>query len=486
MSIRIPITRRQWITGSLGLAAGSGAALWMTFQRTAPRHASHTVVRSSAGPARRVIYLYQAGGPSQLDMFDYRPALTRWHGTPLPESIRMGQRLTDQTSGQSTLPIAASPFKFRQHGESGAWVSELLPHTARIVDRLCFIKSVHTEAINHVQGASLLLTGNQQAGYPSVGAWIGYGLGTENPALPMSVVMISHGSALGNGGQPVLDRYWDSGFLPGKYRPVKFRSGDAPVLYLNDPPGIDRSTRRDMLRAIRTLNQYRHARHHDPDTLDRTTQYEMAIEMQRTIPELIDLEDEPESVVRQYGPDARRPGTYAANCLLARRMAERGVRFIQLCHRGWDAHSHVNREVPMQCRDVDQPSAALITDLEQRGLLDDTLVIFASEFGRTVYSQGQLDGDDYGRDHHPRCFTVWLAGGGIRPGMTYGETDDFGYNIVEDPVHIHDLNATVLHCLGLDHTRLTFRFEGRDQRLTNVGGRVVRRIVASAHGAGAV
>lgn len=487
MSSKFPVgslSRRRWLTWSgASLAATLGGAAWLRFYGGAPTSSQPLALvpsgTASKGPrrAKRVIYLYQAGGPSQLDMFDYRPALARWHGKPLPDSVRNGQRLTDQTAGQESFPVAASPFKFRQYGQSGAWISELLPYTAGIADQLCFIKSVHTEAINHVQGASLLLTGNQQAGWPSIGAWVGYALGSGNASLPTSVVMISHGTALGNGGQPVLDRYWSNGFLPTRYRGVKFRSSGPPVLYLEDPPGITRESRREMFQAIAKLNGEAARRWQDPQIESRTEQYAMALEMQRTIPDLVDLSDEPEHTFELYGEEARSPGTYAANCLLARRMAERGVRFIQLCHRGWDAHSDVSAEVAMQCRDVDRPSAALIRDLDQRGLLEETLVVFASEFGRTVYSQGDLSSRHYGRDHHPRCFTVWLAGAGIRPGLTYGETDDLGYNVVADPVHIHDLNATILSCLGIDHERLTFTFQGRQQRLTNVSGRVVSAIV---------
>ncbi len=465
----------------LGLSMVAAGGTWMTFYPGPPRPDSggreHHVAQKRRRIARRVIYLYQAGGPSQLDMFDYRPAVAKWHGRPLPDSVRGGQRLTDQTADQTVFPIAASPFRFRQHGESGAWLSELLPHTGRVADHLCFIKSMHTEAINHEQGASLLLTGHQRAGFPSIGAWIRYGLGTPRPSLPGSVVMISHGTALGTGGQPVLDRYWDCGFLPGEYRPVKFRSQGSPVLFLNNPPGIGSPTRSDMLETIATLNALQHREYADPTILERTENYRLALEMQSTIPELVDLSDESTRVMDMYGPDVHRPGSYARNCLLARRMAERGVRFIQLCHRGWDAHSGINDEVPMQCRDVDQPSAALVQDLHQRGMLEDTLVVFASEFGRTVYSQGDLSDPDYGRDHHPRCFTVWLAGGPVHRGRTYGETDDLGYNVVENPVHIHDFNATLLHALGLDHRQLTYRYQGRDQRLTDFGGNVIREIL---------
>ncbi len=428
--------------------------------------------------AKRVIYLCQSGAPSQMDLFDYKPSLENLRGTELPSSIRKGQRLTGMTAGQAGFPIAPTMFKFAQHGRSGAWLSELLPHTSKVADELCIIKSLHTEAINHETGASFLLTGNERAGWPSIGAWLGYRLGASNQDLPPSAVMISLGTALGTGGQPVLDRYWGNGFLPSKYRAVKFRSEGDPVLYLKDPPGVDGDVRQDMLAAIKQLNQEQFLQFGDPEILSRSEQYDMAMRMQRTIPNLIDTSDEPESVLRLYGDDVRRPGTYAANCLLARRMAERGMRFIQLCHRGWDAHGDINHELPMQCRDVDQASAALLTDLENRGMLDDTLVVFGAEFGRTNYCQGSLDQDDYGRDHHPRCFTTWMAGAGVKAGISYGQTDDFSYNVVNNPVPVHDFQATLMHLMGIDHERLTFKHQGRRYRLTDVHGHVVKPILA--------
>jgi hypothetical protein len=389
----------------------------------------------------------------------------------------MGQRLTGMTATQSSFPLVPSLFRFAQHGQSGAWVSELLPHTAKIVDDLCFIKTLHTEAINHDPAITFFQTGAQIAGRPSIGSWISYGLGSANRDLPSFVVMISQGS--GNlGDQPLYDRLWGSGFLPTRYQGVKFRSGGDPVLYLSNPPGVDGKLRRRYLDDLARLNQHRLAESGDPEIATRISQYEMAYRMQASVPELTDLSNEPEHIFELYGPESRKPGTYAANCLLARRLAERGVRFIQLFHRGWDQHNNLPKQIVGQCQDTDQASAALIADLKQRGLLEDTLVVWGGEFGRTVYCQGKLTEDDYGRDHHPRCFTVWLAGGGVKPGITFGETDDFSYNIVRDPVHVHDLHATILHLLGIDHTRLTFKYQGRHFRLTDVHGNVVRGVLA--------
>jgi hypothetical protein len=426
--------------------------------------------------AKRVIYLFQAGGPSQLDLFDYKPRLADLRGQNLPESVRMGQRLTGMTAYQTSWPTAPSIYKFAPHGQSGAWLSELLPHTAKVVDQLSFIKSMHTEQINHDPAQTFALTGFQLAGRPSLGSWITYGLGSENKDLPAFITLISLGRR--GADQPLYDRLWGSGFLPPQYQGVKFHNGPDPVLYLSDPPGINRQARRQFLDDLAELNQLNAQEFGDPEILARVAQYEMAYRMQASVPELTDLSKESERTFERYGPDARKPGTYAANCILARRLAERGVRFIQLFHRGWDHHGDLPRNITGQALDTDQPSAALIEDLRERGLLDDTLVVWGGEFGRTVYSQGKLTADNYGRDHHPRCFTVWLAGGGIRPGVTLGETDDFSYNIVRDPVHAHDLNATILHCLGLDHTRLTYKFQGRDFRLTDVHGEVVKQLLA--------
>ncbi len=425
-----------------------------------------------AAKAKRVIYLCQSGAPSQMDLFDYKPKLADMRGTELPDSVRMGQRLTGMTAGQASFPIAPSMFKFTQHGQSGAWLSELLPYTAEVSDDLCFIKSMHTEAINHDPAVTFLQTGAQLAGRPSIGSWISYGLGSVNHDLPTFVTLIS-----GSGGQPLYDRLWGSGFLPTKHQGVKFgRTGD-PVLYLSNPPGLDAETRREMLDDLAKLNQIKLDQVGDPEIATRIEQYELAYRMQTSVPELVDISQEPQHILEMYGPDCRTPGTLAANCLLARRLAERGVRFIQLYHRDWDHHTNLPKELRKQCLAADQPSAALIKDLKQRGMLDDTLVIWGGEFGRTVYCQGRLTANNYGRDHHPRCFTIWLSGGGIKPGLTIGTTDDHSYNVVKDAVHVHDLNATILHCLGIDHTRLTFKYQGRHHRLTDVHGNIVKQIL---------
>jgi hypothetical protein len=427
--------------------------------------------------AKRVIYLFQSGAPSQMDLFDYKPLLHNLRGTDLPDSIRRGQRLTAMTATQDRFPVAPSMFRFARHGRSGAWVSELLPHTARVADELCFIKSMHTEAINHDPAITFFQSGAQLAGRPSMGAWIAYGLGSESRDLPAFVVLISQGTGNPND-QPLYDRLWGSGFLPSRYQGIKFRSTGDPVLYLSNPAGLDNAGRRRMLDDLARLNQLRLNETGDPEIATRIAQYEMAFRMQAAVPELTDLSREPAHVFDLYGPEARRPGTFAANCLLARRLAERGVRFIQLFHRGWDQHLNLPRQIRGQCRDTDQPCAALLTDLARRGLLDDTLVVWGGEFGRTVYCQGTLTADNYGRDHHPRCFTIWLAGGGIKKGFSFGQTDDYCYNITQDPVHVHDLHATMLHCLGIDHRRLTFRYQGRHHRLTDVFGNVVREVLA--------
>jgi len=426
--------------------------------------------------AKRVIYLHQSGAPSQMDLFDYKPTLGARFGEDLPDSIRQGQRLTGMTSGQKRFPVAPSVYKFAQHGKAGIWLSELLPHTAEIADDICVVKSLFTEAINHDPAITFIQTGSQVAGRPCFGSWISYGLGCETDDLPAFVVMISRGTGR-RVDQPLYDRLWGSGFLPSAYQGVKFRSGGDSVLYLSNPPGIDASRRRSMLDDIRQLDEINEKEFGDPEILTRIRQYEMSYRMQTSVPELTDLSKEPASTFDLYGSESRTPGTYAANCILARRLAERGVRFIQLYHMGWDHHEGVPRQLPPQCRDTDQASAALIKDLKQRGMLDDTLVVWGGEFGRTVYCQGTLSPENYGRDHHPRCFTVWMAGGGIKPGVSYGETDDYSYNITQNPVHVHDMNATLLHCLGVDHTKLTYRYQGRDFRLTDVHGSVVRELV---------
>ncbi len=427
-----------------------------------------------APKAKRVIYLFQHGGPSQLDLFDHKPGLAKLKGTDLPESVRQGQRLTGMTAFQTGFPTAPSVFKFAPHGKSGTYLSELLPHTAKVVDDIAVIRSVHTEAINHDPAVTFCQTGFQLAGRPSIGAWISYGLGSENQDLPAFVVMVSQGK--GNA-QALADRAWGSGFLLTKYSGVKFRSGNDPVLYLSNPDGYTPAARRRFLDDLSQLNQHKLREYQDPEIATRIAQYEMAFRMQTSVPELTDLSKEPDSTFDLYGPDARMPGTYAANCILARRLAERGVRFIQLFHRGWDQHGNLPRDIRLQCEQTDQPSAGLIQDLKNRGLLDETLVVWSGEFGRTVYSQGTLTATDYGRDHHPRCFSLWMAGGGIKGGITHGETDDFSYNIASDPVEVHDIHATMLHCLGVDHTKLTYRFQGRHYRLTDVRGSVIRPVL---------
>ncbi len=424
--------------------------------------------------AKRVIYLFQHGAPSQLDLFDHKPALASQRGKELPESIRQGQRLTGMTAYQASFPSAPPVFEFRQHGKGGIWLSELLPHTARMADRICVVKSMHTEAINHDPAVTFFQTGFQLAGRPSMGAWLSYGLGSENQDLPSFVVLVSQGK--GNA-QALADRAWGSGFLPTKYQGVKFRAAADPVLYLSNPDGYEPAARRRFLDDLAKLNTLKLGEAQDPEISTRIAQYEMAYRMQTSVPELTDLSKEPQSTFDLYGPDARTPGTYAANCILARRLAERGVRFIQLFHRGWDQHANLPRDIRKQCEQTDQPSAALLQDLKDRGMLDDTLVIWGGEFGRTVYSQGELTETNYGRDHHPRCFSMWLAGGGVQGGRTYGETDDFSYNIVENPVDVHDLHATSLHLLGVDHLRLTYKFQGRHYRLTDVHGRVVKGLI---------
>ena len=425
--------------------------------------------------AKRVIYLFMAGGPAQMDLLDYKPTLEKLHGEELPASIRMGQRLTGMTSGQKSFPVVKSLFKFAQHGNSGTWASELLPKISKIVDDICVVKTVNTEAINHDPAITFIQTGFQQPGRPCMGSWLGYGLGTANQNLPAFIVMLSNGK---ESDQPLYTRLWGSGFLPSEHQGVQFRGTGDPVLYLSNPPGISPDARRRMLDGMAKLNKKQYDNFADPEINTRIAQYEMAFRMQTSVPDLVDVSKESESTLEMYGPDVKKPGTFAYNCLLARRMAERGVRFIQLYHRGWDQHNNLPKRIREQCKDTDQPSAALVQDLKQRGLLDDTLVIWGGEFGRTVYSQGKLEKENYGRDHHGRCYSIWMAGGGVKPGISYGQTDDYCYNIVENPVHIHDLNATVLHTLGIDHEKLTYRFQGRDFRLTDIHGEIVKGILA--------
>jgi hypothetical protein len=428
--------------------------------------------------AKRIIYLVMSGGPSHIDLFDYKPKIKELNGTELPASIRMGQRITGMTAGQKSFPCAAPQFKFEQHGQSGTWISELLPHIGSIADRIAIVKSLNTEAINHDPAITFLQTGSQQPGRPSFGAWLSYGLGSENDNLPTFVVMISQGSG-NKTDQPIFSRLWGSGFLPSEHQGVRFRAGADPVLYLSNPAGIDEASRRAMLDGVGELNRLAAGSIGGPEIDTRIAQYEMAFRMQTSVPELTDLSGESKEMLDLYGiDDSGEDGGFARNCLLARRMAERGVRFIQLMHRGWDQHSSLPAQIRGQCKDVDRPSAALIKDLADRGLLDETLVIWGGEFGRTIYSQGALTATNYGRDHHGRCFTLWMAGGGIKPGVSYGQTDDYCYNIVDRGVHVHDFQATVLDCLGIDHTRLVFRFQGRDFRLTDVHGNVVQELLA--------
>jgi uncharacterized protein (DUF1501 family) len=479
--INFAMSRRDFF-GRFGLGLG-GAALATLLARDSagatPSPADSPFRGVLPGPhhaprAKRVIYLFMSGGPSQHDLFDYKPLLNAMNGKDLPESVRMGQRLTGMSANQATLPLAGSVFKFARHGGSGAWVSELLPWTAQVVDELCFVRSVYTEAINHDPAITFFQTGSQLAGRPSMGAWLSYGLGSANENLPAFVVLISKDRI----DQPLYARLWGNGFLPSTHQGVQFRGGKDPVLYLANPKGVAGAGRRKMLDCLAELHAIQYEDLGDPEINARVAQYEMAYRMQTSVPEVMDLSGEPESVIALYGPEARQPGTFAANCLLARRLAERDVRFIQLYHPGWDHHGGLPHGIRRQCADVDRACRALILDLKQRGLLDDTLVVWGGEFGRTNYSQGKLTATDYGRDHHPRCFTMWLAGGGVKPGLIYGGTDEFGYNVAENPVHVHDLQATLLHLLGIDHERLTYKFQGRDYRLTDVHGRVVRELLS--------
>jgi hypothetical protein len=473
-------TRRQFFGRT---AQGIGlAALGSLLNRdlfAAPKATTHGALSALhfAPKAKHVIYLHQSGAPSQIDLFDYKPAMQKHHGEELPASIRMGQRITGMTAGQKAFPIAATKFPFQQYGRSGLWLSDLLSQHGKVADEICVVKSMFTEAINHDPAITFIQTGSEQPGRPCMGSWVTYGIGSENQNLPAFIVLISQGSG-NKTDQPLFSRLWGSGFLPSSYQGVKFRSKGDPVLYINNPPGIDDSTRREMLDTLKGLNGLQVNELGDPEIETRIAQYEMAYRMQASVPELMDLTKEPASTFELYGEDARTPGTFAANALLARRLVERGVRFVQLYHRGWDQHNQLADHLPKQCRDVDQASAALVLDLKQRGVLDETLIVWGGEFGRTSYVQGDISKASYGRDHHPRCFSVWLAGGGIKPGLSIGETDDYCYNIVSDPVHVHDLNATILRCLGIDHERLTYRFQGRDFRLTDVHGKVVKSILA--------
>jgi hypothetical protein len=465
-------SRRTFVSQAFG-GVGALALGSMLPQQTSAGTMANSMARdgfATAGlphfkpTAKRVIYLFMSGGPSHIDLFDYKRVLEQKHGEELPASIRGDQRVTGMTSGQKSFLVCGPIGKFERHGECGAWISDLIPQTAKIADDIAVVRSMHTEAINHDPGITFINTGSQIPGQPSAGAWASYGLGSENQNMPAYVVMLSQGTGK-NPGQPIFSRLWGSGYLPSSHQGVMLRSSGDPVLYLNDPPGITRENRRQQLDDLAALNRLKFGAKGDPEIETRISQYEMAFRMQMAAPEIADLSDEPESTFQLYGEDARQPGTYAFNCLMARRMAERDVRFIQLFHRGWDQHLKLDRNLRAQCRDTDQASAALVTDLKSRGLLDDTLVIWGDEFGRTAYSQGALGA---GRDHHGRCFSTWLAGGGVRGGAAHGETDEFAYNIAENGVHIRDLNATMLHCLGIDHERFTYRFQGLDQRLTGV------------------
>jgi hypothetical protein len=489
----LALTRRQFFArtsrglGVLGLAS----LLPKTFLGAETKHSVGGLpgLPHFAPKAKRVIYLFQSGAPSQMDLFDYKPLLNKLNGEQLPEHVRGGQRLTGMTSQQASIPLAGSIFQFKQHGQSGAWFSDLLPHTAGIADDLCIIRSMFTEAINHDPAITFFQTGSQIAGRPSFGSWVHYGLGTENENLPAFVVLVTPNK----GDQPLYSRLWGSGFLDTRYQGIQFRSGKEPILYMANPDGPCGSGRRALLDKLKALNQHQFEKELDPEIESRIAQYELAYRMQTSVPEVTDLSKEPDSTFELYGPDSRKPGTYAANCLLARRLAERGVRFIQLYHQGWDQHGNLPAGIRTQTRETDQASAALIQDLKSRGMLDDTLVIWGGEFGRTCYSQGKLTKDDYGRDHHPRCFTIWMAGGGIKSGLTYGRTDDYGYNIADaggnpinpdkstftpGAVHVHDLQATIMQLLGIDHERLNYLYQGRRFRLTDVDGHVVKEILA--------
>ncbi|HWE04814.1 MAG TPA: DUF1501 domain-containing protein [Tepidisphaeraceae bacterium] len=473
----LSLTRRQLFGRT---AAGLGTvALATLFGRDAlasesavPAHLAHF-----APKAKRVIYMLHGGAPSHVDLFDYKAGLEKYRGQQLPDSVRGNQRLTTMTAGQKQLLVLPGITKFNQYGQSGAWLCDFLPHTASIADDLCFIKSMHTEAINHAPAVTLFMTGAQTPGRPSIGAWLSYGLGSLNDNLPTFVVMTSRDKEA-SCGQLFFDYYWGSGFLPSKHQGVQLRSSGDPVLYLSNPPGVSRDVRRGVLNDLDALNEAHLNEIGDPEIATRISQYEMAYRMQTSVPEIADLSTEPKEILDLYGPDVLRPNSYAGNCLRARRLAERGVRYVQLFHAGWDQHQNLPTQLKIQCQDTDQPSAALVKDLKQRGLLDETLIVWAGEFGRTVFGQGDIKAKAYGRDHHGRCFTIWLAGGGIKPGFTYGQTDDFCYNVAQDPVHVHDLQATLLHCLGFDHRKLTFKFQGRYFRLTDVEGNVVKPILA--------
>lgn len=466
-------TRRQFLSKGASLLGAAALAKLAPQLVMADEKAKNAPIGPYFAPkAKQVIYLHMVGGPPQMDLYDYKPVMGEWYDKDLPESVRMGQRLTTMTSGQSRFPIAPSKYKFARHGQSGMWVTELLPWTSKMVDDMCFIRSMHTEAINHEPAICYMQTGNQITGRPCIGSWVSYGLGSLNANLPTFVVLVAKPSNTEQM-QAISARLWSAGYLPGIHSGVSFRTGADPILFINNPPGVDSSVRRKTLDGLRQLNEMNYSLVGDPETHTRIEQFEMAFKMQSSVPELTDTANEPESTYKLYGDEAKKPGTFAQTVLLARRMVERGVRFIQVYHNNWDTHSNVAGRLPSQCKDIDQACYGLIQDLKARGLLDSTLVVWGGEFGRTIYSQGGLTKENYGRDHHPRCFTMWMAGGGSRPGTIYGETDEFSYNIVENPVHIHDFHATALNLLGLDHERFTFKYQGLDQRLTGVEQSVV-------------
>jgi hypothetical protein len=477
------ITRRHFF--AQGSHAVGWAALASLLGQSAGARSALAARQSAAAPgphfapkAKRVIYLHMVGGPPQMDLYDYKPVMNQWFDRDLPDSVRMGQRLTTMTSGQARFPIAPSKYKFARHGQCGMWVGELLPYTAKMVDQMCFIRSLHTEAINHEPAISYMQTGNQVTGRPCLGSWASYGLGSMNENLPTFVVLVAKPSNTEQV-QAISARLWSSGYLSGEHAGVSFRTGGDPILYINNPDGVPMEVRRATLDGLKSLNEINHQQLGDPETQTRIAQYELAFRMQSSVPELTDLAREPASTYALYGDSAKKPGSFAHTVLLARRMVERGVRFVQIYHNNWDTHANVAGRLPDQCRDIDQACWGLIQDLKQRGLLDETLVIWGGEFGRTIYSQGGLTKDNYGRDHHPRCFTMWMAGGGAKGGAIYGETDDFSYNIVKDPVHIRDFHATVLHLLGFDHERFTYQYLGLDQRLTGVlPAQVIKELLA--------
>ena len=471
--------RRKFLTkSSLGLGAVALGSL------LSPNKVMGSTVENSnmglpglphfAAKAKRIVYLFQSGGPSQIETWDYKPKLEELYGQDLPESVRKGQRLTSMSASQASFPMVPSIFKFSQHGQSGTWVSDLMPYTAKLVDDLCILKTVYTEQINHDPAITFLQTGNQLPGRPSIGSWLSYGLGSSNENLPSFIVLVSKKG----GGQPIYSRLWGNGFLPTEHQGVQFRSGKDPVLFLNNPENYEGEDRGRMLKCLKEINEIQNSTYGDPEVNARIAQYEMAFRMQTSIPEVTDMSDEPEHVFEMYGKNSKDPGTYAANCLLARKLLEKDVKFVQLYHRGWDAHSFLPNNMRNQCKQTDQATAALLTDLKQRGMLDDTLVIWGGEFGRTVYSQGKLTQTNYGRDHHPKCFSMWMAGAGVKPGFSYGVTDDFSYNILENPVHVHDFHATLMHLMGVDHERLIFKHQGRRYRLTDVHGHVVKDILS--------